>query len=277
MSHFALKVQNMSCGYGSKFHLANVDFTIDQGSFTSIIGPNGAGKTTLFRAISGMLSIENGDIFLEGENLKTLSHKARARKIAIVNQSVEAGAMRIEDYVLMGRLPYRTPFSFFETKEDYEIAEENMRLTGVWEKRHKLMDQLSGGEQQLAAIARALTQKTNLLLLDEPTAHLDISHQMKVLNLVRRLNHETKLTVLLIIHDLNLASEYSDQLIMLKEGTIFAQGTPEEVLTYNNIEEVYNTVVITRSNPMSGKPFIFPVSEVTLREDISKKTIQSAI
>lgn len=271
MNHFALEIKKMSCGYGNKFRISDIDFVVDRGSFTSIIGPNGAGKTTLFRGISGMLAIEEGEILLEDDNLTTLSHKARARKIAIVNQSVEAGSMMIEDYVLMGRLPYRTTLSFFETKEDYEIAEESMRLTGVWEKRHKLMNQLSGGEQQLAAIARALTQKTNLLLLDEPTAHLDISHQMKVLNLVRRLNHENNLTVLLIIHDLNLASEYSDRLIMLKEGKVFAQGTPEEVLTYNNIEEVYNTVVITRSNPMSGKPFIFPVSEVTLKEGISRK------
>lgn len=271
MSHFALEVKNISCGYGNKFRISDIDFAIKKGSFTSIIGPNGAGKTTLFRGISGMLSSESGDVLLQEENLKTLSHKARARKIAIVNQSVEAGSMMIEDYVLMGRLPYRTPFSFFETKEDYDIAEENMRLTGVWEKRHKLMNQLSGGEQQLAAIARALTQKTNLLLLDEPTAHLDISHQMKVLNLVRRLNRENNLTVLLIIHDLNLASEYSDCLIMLKDGKVFAQGTPEEVLTYSNIEEVYNTVVITRSNPMSGKPFIFPVSEITLKDSFSKK------
>ena len=123
------------------------------------------------------------------------------------------------------------------------------------------MNRLSGGEQQLAAIARALTQQTQILLLDEPTSHLDISHQMRILNLVQRLNRERDLTVLLIIHDLNLSSEFSDQLVMLKEGRIHTTGTPEEVLTYENIETVYDTLVVTHSNPLSGKPCIFPVSE----------------
>ena len=135
-----------------------------------------------------------------------------------------------------------------------------MKLTGVWEKRHKLMNQLSGGEQQLAAIARALTQQTDILLLDEPTSHLDISHQMKILNLVQWLNRERNLTVLLIIHDLNLASEFSDQLVMLKSGKVHTTGTPEEVLTYKHIETVYDMLVVTQKNPLSGKPCVFPVS-----------------
>lgn len=134
------------------------------------------------------------------------------------------------------------------------------------------MNRLSGGEQQLAAIARALTQKTQILLLDEPTAHLDISHQMKVLNLIQRLNRENHLTVLLIIHDLNLASEYSDRLILLKHGQLYATGTPEDVLTYENIEKVYDTMVVTRTNPISGRPFIFPVSESAL--DAHRKNFQ---
>lgn len=261
----AIKIEDLDCGYGDKFRISDISFEVPAGCFTAVIGPNGAGKTTLFRGISGMLGADRGKILIEGEDIAGLSHKERARKIAIVNQTVEAGNMTIEDYVLMGRLPYRTPFCFFESREDMEIAEENMRLTGVWEKKDKMMNRLSGGEQQLAAIARALTQKTRILLLDEPTAHLDISHQMKVLNLIQRLNHENHLTVLLIIHDLNLASEYSDRLIMLDHGRLYASGTPDEVLTYENIEKVYDTIVITRNNPVSGKPFIFPVSDSALR------------
>lgn len=264
MSGKAIEVQHLSCGYGDKFRISDIHFEVPVGCFTSIVGPNGAGKTTLFRGVAGTLPLNEGKVLLEGADLSKLSCKERARKIAIVNQTVEAGYMTIEDYVLMGRLPYRTPFHFFETSGDYAIAEESMRLTGVWEKKDKLMNRLSGGEQQLAAIARALTQKTRILLLDEPTAHLDISHQMRVLNLVQRLNQENHLTVLLIIHDLNLASEYSDHLIMLNRGELYVQGTPEEVLTYENIEKVYNTVVVTRTNPVSGKPFIFPVSENAL-------------
>lgn len=256
----AIRVEGLGCGYGSKFRISDICFEVPKGCFTSVIGPNGAGKTTLFRGLSGLLRADAGQVWIEGMDLARLSHKERAQRIAIVNQTVEAGSMSIEEYVLMGRLPYRTSFQFFESREDYDIAEECMRLTGVWGMKDKPMDRLSGGEQQLAAIARALTQRTNILLLDEPTAHLDISHQMKVLNLIQRLNRENHLTVLLIIHDLNLASEYSDRLIMLNEGRIYVQGTPEEVITYENIEKVYDTLVISQKNPLSGKPFIFPVS-----------------
>lgn len=260
----AIKIENLNCGYGDKFRISDVTFEIPEGCFAAVIGPNGAGKTTLFRSISGMLKADKGKICIEGEDIAGLSHKERARKIAIVNQTVEAGHMTIEDYVLMGRLPYRTPFHFFESREDYDIAEESMRMTGVWKMKDKMMNRLSGGEQQLAAIARALAQKTRILLLDEPTAHLDISHQMRVLNLIQRLNRENHITVLLIIHDLNLASEYSDRLLLMNSGRLYASGTPDKVLTYENIEKVYDTIVVTRNNPVSGKPFIFPVSESAL-------------
>ena len=257
----AIEIENLQCGYNHKFTIRDISFTVERGKLTSIIGPNGAGKTTLYRAITGMLPVQQGSIRINGTDAFRMTHKARAKQLAIVNQTVEADFISIEDYVLMGRLPYHAPLQLFESKEDYAIAEKNMRLTGIWEKRAKLMNQLSGGEQQLAAIARALTQQTEILLLDEPTSHLDISHQMRILNLVQRLNREQNLTVLLIIHDLNLASEFSDRLIMLKEGSIHSSGTPEEVLTYDNIESVYDTLVITQSNPLSGKPCVFPVSD----------------
>lgn len=269
----AIKVKGLSCGYGNKFHITDIHFEVPVGCFTSVIGPNGAGKTTLFRGISGLLPANKGSVEIEHTELSRMSHKEWARKIAIVNQTVEAGNMTMEDYVLMGRMPYRSPFQFFDTPEDYAIAEENMRLTGTWNKKDKFMNRLSGGEQQLAAIARALTQKTNILLLDEPTAHLDISHQMKVLNLIQRLNKENHLTVLLIIHDLNLASEYSDHLILLNKGKIFTQGTPQEVLTYDHIEEVYDTMVVSQPNPISGKPFIFPVSANALESSRKSNTL----
>ena len=141
-----------------------------------------------------------------------------------------------------------------------------MKLTGILPYAKKYMSQLSGGEQQLAAIAQALIQEPELLLLDEPTSHLDISHQVQILNLIQRLNRDAGLTVLMIIHDLNLAAEYCDYLIMMNKGNIHTLGTPDEVLTYKNIEEVYNTVVVTGKNPLSEKPAIFLVSEKVLKE-----------
>jgi iron complex transport system ATP-binding protein len=174
--------------------------------------------------------------------------------------------MTVEEYVLMGRMPYRKQFQFFETANDIAVADKYIKLTGISELRDKNMNALSGGEQQLAGIARALTQEPQLLLLDEPTSHLDITHQVQILNLIRRLSDELKLTVLMIIHDLNLAGEYCDSLVMMQKGTLRKKGTPHEVLNYMDIEAVYDTVVITRTNPVSGKPVVFLVSEKTLKK-----------
>jgi iron complex transport system ATP-binding protein len=192
--------------------------------------------------------------------------KEKAQNIAVVTQNIEAGNMSVEEYVLMGRFPYRKNFQFFETKEDLEIADKYISLTGVSHLREKNMNSLSGGEQQLAGIARALAQEPQLLLLDEPTSHLDITHQVQILNLIRRLSETLGLTVLMIIHDLNLAGEYCDSLLMMQDGSLRLKGTPHEVLNYKDIEAVYNTVVITRTNPVSGKPVVFLVSEKTLKQ-----------
>jgi len=255
-----LEIQNFSCGYPNKFVIKGIDFRIPKGGFTGVVGPNGSGKTTLFNGITAELSGLNGHILLDGENIHKMNFKQRARKLAIVAQNIESPDMSVEDYVLMGRLPYHGKYQFFESSHDFELAQKYMELTGLISFKDKYMNQLSGGEQQLAAIARALCQEPELLLLDEPTSHLDIGHQIQILNLIQQLNREMKLTVLMIIHDLNLAGEYCDFLVMLNKGEMYALGTPEEVLNYKNIEEVYNTLVVTQKNPVSGKPAVFLVS-----------------
>ncbi len=265
-----LDIQNYSCGYGSKFVLTGIDFTLTEGCFAGIIGPNGSGKTTLFRGISSELSTRMGHIKINEKDLQHLSFNERAKNIAVVSQTIETAHIKLDDYVLMGRLPYQGRFTFFESEKDYAIAEKYMRLTNVWHLRDKMMNEMSGGEQQLAAIARALTQEPKLLLLDEPTAHLDISHQVQVLNLIQELNKNLKLTVLMNIHDLNLAGEYCDYLIMLKEGKVHTKGTPEDVLNYQHIEDVYNTVVVTDKNPVSQKPTVFLVSGKVMDETKNK-------
>lgn len=261
------EIKSFSCGYPGKFVLQDINFKIQKGEFVGIIGPNGSGKTTLFKGISNELSTIKGSIILNTKNFQKISIKERAQNLAIVTQNIEVGSMTVEEYVLMGRIPYHRQFQFFETKTDVEIANKYMQLTGVDVLRDKLMNALSGGEQQLAGIARALTQEPQLLLLDEPTSHLDITHQVQILNLIRRLSKNLGLTVLMIIHDLNLAGEYCDSLIMMQEGKIRKTGTPTDVLNYQDIEAVYKTVVVTRTNPISNKPVVFLVSE----EVISKK------
>jgi len=259
-----LKIENIVSGYPGSFMLDSINIEIPAGMFTGIIGPNGSGKTTLFKTITGDLKILQGSIFLNGNNISQMSSRERARKMAIVTQTIDAGDVVVEDYVLMGRLPYKKPFQLIDRKEDIETAEKYMQLTGVTKYRSKLMNHLSGGEQQMAAIARALAQEPELLLLDEPTSHLDISHQVQILNLLQQLNEEYGLTILMIIHDLNLAGEYCGNLVMLNKGRLHISGSPDEVLNYKDIEEVYETVVITQKNPLSGKPAIFLVSGKTL-------------
>ena len=259
MTKSLLKIENFSCGYSS-FKIERINFSLPKGIFAGIIGPNGSGKTTLFRGIMGILPILKGQISLNGKNMSSFSLKQRAQHIAIVSQSTDNDDITVEDYVMMGRYPYFNRFQFFETKEDKEMAYRFMKETDVFQHRHKLISELSGGEQQRAAIARALTQQPDLLLLDEPTSHLDIAHQVRILDLIRQLNKEFSLTVLMIIHDLNAASEYCDHLIMLNEGTIHSQGTTEEVVTYQKIEEVYKTKVVVQKNPWSDKPAVFLVS-----------------
>jgi iron complex transport system ATP-binding protein len=255
------KIENFTCGYEDKFHITDINLSISKGSFIGIIGPNGCGKTTLFKGISGELKGQSGNIYLDGKNIRQWSHKEKARNLAIVSQDIEVPDMTVEDYVLMGRIPYHKNYQFFDTKADYAISEKYLDLTDVSRLRDKYLTQLSGGERQLVAITRALVQEPELLLLDEPTSHLDITHQVQVLNLVQQLNEQLGLTVLMIIHDLNLAGEYCDQLILMNKGQIQKCGTPEEVLTFDTIEGVYETVVVTKTNPVSGRPAIFLVSK----------------
>lgn len=260
-----LSVKGLKSGYARSFMINHIDFEITKGSFTGIVGPNGSGKTTLFKTITGELSLMEGNIFLNNNHISSMQPKQKARKIAIVTQNTDAVDISVEDYVLMGRYPYKENFQLFDTAKDHELADKFMKLTGVSKFKNKLMNQLSGGEQQLVAIAKALAQEPELLLLDEPTSHLDISHQMQILNLIQKLNEDYNLTVLMIIHDLNLAAEFCDYLIMMDNGKIYVKGTPEEVLTYTNIEEVFKAVVITQENRITKKPSILLVSDRTYR------------
>ena len=253
----AIELRDLRCGYRGQVILDVPRLQISPGEFTAVIGPNGSGKTTLARVVSGVIPPYSGAVRVNGRDVSRLSPRARARALAVVNQSVEALDMPLEDYVLMGRHPHRPPYRFFETAAEISLARENIRLAGLLPGNTPL-DRLSGGERQMAAIARALTQQTGILLLDEPTAHLDIAHQVKILDLVRRLNRERGITIVLIIHDLNLASEYSDRLILLDRGAPLVSGAPSEVLTPSRVESVYRTPVTVLPSPFSGRPFIFP-------------------
>lgn len=256
-----LEIRNLTCGYDSGFVLQDINFEVKHGELFGIIGPNGSGKTTLLRAITRLLRPKKGEIIFEGKDIWQVPLRELSKKVAVVTQNPPANFMSIEEFVLLGRIPHYRKFQFLETRKDFEISRRCMALTNTIGLRDKSINQISGGERQLVSIARALSQQPELLLLDEPTAHLDITHQIRILDLIRRLNKEFGLTVIVVLHDLNLASEYCDRLILLNNGFIHKVGSPKEVLTYQIIEEVYKTVVVVRENPISSKPYVFLVSE----------------
>lgn len=256
-----LRIRNLTCGYDSKIILHGIDLDVEEGELIGVIGPNGSGKTTLIRAVSRVLKPASGEVMLDGKNIWQTGFKELARKIAVVPQAFSGGTMSVEEFVLLGRIPHFTEFQFLETQEDLKIAKESMVLTDTYGLKDRLMKETSGGERQLALVSRALAQQPRLLLLDEPTAHLDIAHQVRILDLIRRLNKELGLTVIIVLHDLNLASEYCRRLVLINEGRIHKVGLPEEVIRYQIIEEVYKTVVVVKENPVSFKPCVFLVSE----------------
>ncbi|MCM8826453.1 MAG: ABC transporter ATP-binding protein [Candidatus Omnitrophica bacterium] len=278
-----LKIQNLSCGYDTifsfgqqknlEFVLQDINLTVEKGQIFGIIGPNGAGKTTLLKAISRILKPKKGKILLDGKDIWQMSFRGLAKKIALVPQTFNSIDMTVEEFVLLGRIPHIKKFQFLESKEDLKVAQNCIKLTEIWELKDQLISNISGGERQLALIAKALTQQPRLLLLDEPSLHLDIAHQVKILDLIKRLNEEFKLTVVMVLHDLNLASEYCEKLVLLNEGKVYQVGTPKEILNSHIIKEVYKTEVLVEENPFSSKPYILLVSQK--REVSNEKRVNS--
>ncbi|MBN2453804.1 MAG: ABC transporter ATP-binding protein [Candidatus Omnitrophica bacterium] len=265
-----LDIHNLTCGYGGGFSLKDINMRVEKGELMGIIGPNGSGKTTLFRAVTRILKPERGSVMFEGRDIRRIPVKELSTGMAIVSQGAEAGSMTLEEFVLLGRTPYFNRFQFLETSKDLSAAEKAMKLTGTYGLRDRPMSRMSGGERQLGLIARALAQEPRLLLLDEPTTHLDIAHQVVIMDLIKKLNRDLGITIVVVLHDLNLASEYCGRITLMKNGNIYKTGTPGEVLTYQIIEEAYNTVVVVEKNPVSSRPYVLVVPE----EERNKKNIK---
>ena len=254
-----LEVDSVSCGYGAKKVLDGISFSVEKGDFTGIIGPNGAGKTTLFRAITRVLKPSGGRILYNGQNI--FNYKGLEKEVAAMSQFMEEPfSFTVEDFVMMGRFPHIKRFSE-PGQKDEAVVRGALDITDTSALRLRKVNELSGGERQRVYLAQALAQEPKLLLLDEPTAHLDIGHQIEVMDLIQKLNRDNKITVLMVMHDLNLAGEYCSKLVLLNNGAITCSGTPRQVLTYQNIEQAYRTVVVVKDNPLSSKPFVLPVSK----------------
>lgn len=257
-----LKIDKLKFSYNNREILKKIDLYLEEREFVGIIGPNGSGKTTLLKNISRILSPDSGVIYLNQKLLNSYDTGELARFMAVVPQDTAVNYnFTVYDLIMMGRNPYQDRWGRVK-KEDKEIVEEVMELTDTVEFRDKRINELSGGERQRVIIARALAQKPRVLLLDEPTASLDINYQREIFDLLASLNKDLDLTVIVVSHDLNLSSQYCSKLVLLKDGKIFKVGKPEEVLTARNIKEVYHTEVVVKNNPLTGRPFIIMVPKV---------------
>jgi len=247
--------------YNQEPVLDDVNLEIDKGSFVSIIGPNGSGKSTLLKNISAELIPQQGAVILENQDIFTINKKILAQNMAVVPQETGGDfAFSVWEAVLMGRMPHQKRFQA-DSEQDMEIAARAMKLTNVWGLRDRMINELSGGEKQRVIVARALAQEPRILLLDEPTSHLDLQHQLELLELLHDLNHNRGLTIIAVLHDLNLAARFSQKILLLDRGRIFAYGTPAQVLTVDNIRKTYHIEVAVTTNAISGGLNIIPLSK----------------
>ncbi len=251
-----LSAISLDLAYSSKPVLHGVDLSLARGELLGLIGPNGSGKTTLIRCLSGVLKPTIGSVTLAGKNLDEYSDQERARQIAVVPQSAQLPpAFTVFECISLGRTPHLSWLGRLGTR-DLKIVQRAMRSCEIEPLNDRRISELSGGEQQRVLLARALSQDCPVLLLDEPTAHLDLHHQVALLNLVRQMAKEQNLAILIAIHDLNLASLYADRLVLLIEGRVRASGTPSEVLTTETLQNAYQIPLQVHANPQHGSPWV---------------------
>ena len=250
----ALEAKGIDFSYYNGSILKEIDLQLWQGELVGLIGPNGSGKTTLIRVLSGLISPKRGSVRLDGEVLTHFNRRQIARRIAVVPQELTVPfAFTVQEMVMLGRSPHVRPLAG-ASAHDRQVVEQKMTLTDTLELASRPFNELSGGEKQRVIIAMALAQEAEILLLDEPTVHLDISHQVEILELIKRLNRQQGLTVLAIIHDLNLAALYFDRLLLLNSGRIVASGTPGQVLCEERIRQVFQTNVQVQEHPTYFTP-----------------------
>lgn len=250
----SLELKNVTLAYGQRVILRDVSFEVRRGEFLGLVGPNGSGKSTLVRGITNLLAPRSGQILIDGHSVGSMSRGELARKVAVVPQApVLPELFTAFEMVLMGRTPH-LKFLQHEGKKDMDIAWRAMQKTQTDHLSKRRVGELSGGERQRLTIARALTQEAQLLLLDEPTSHLDLKYQVETLDLVKEMCVEHGLAAVAALHDLNLAAQYSDRLVMLEHKSIHSQGSLDKVITSEAIREVYGADVYVYPHPVNRLP-----------------------
>lgn len=254
-----LVAEHIGLGYGDRLIIDDLDLEIPTGVITTIIGPNGCGKSTLLRSLSRLLKPRTGQILLDGHNITTMRTRDVARVLGMLPQAPLAPeGLTVADLVARGRHPHQSWLRQWSSDDEGEVAAALAR-TGIADLADRPVDELSGGQRQRAWISMALAQGTDILLLDEPTTYLDLAHSVEVLDLVDRLHSELGRTVVMVLHDLNLAVRYSDHLVVMKDGRIVRSGPPSEVISAELLAEVFDLDASVIEDPVSGRPLIIPI------------------
>ncbi|MCM3691836.1 ABC transporter ATP-binding protein [Neobacillus niacini] len=249
-----LSTEELSIGYGERLIVKNLSIEIPDKKITTIIGPNGCGKSTLLKAITRIISHQSGNILLDGNDISKVNTKILAKQMAILPQTPEsASGLTVGELVSYGRFPYQKGFGRL-TKKDYEVIDWALEVTGTIDFKFRPVDALSGGQRQRVWIAMALAQETEIIFLDEPTTYLDMAHQLEVLELLQKLNHEQERTIVMVLHDLNQAARFADHIIALKDGEIVKAGNCEEVISHKVLKKVFNIDAVIGHDPRTGKP-----------------------
>lgn len=255
-----LEACDLTVSYDHRIAVDTLTLTLNTGEITAIIGPNGAGKSTLLRALNGQIP-KSGSILIDGQRLERLNRRSISRRIAVVAQEAELRfPVTVLEFVLGGRFAWATNAGWgWETERDLQVAEAVLRETDLTDLSDRLMNELSGGERQRALMARALTTEAPILLLDEPTANLDLSHQATLLSLVRNRCDRHQAAALVVTHDINLAAQFADKILLMKQGKTVHSGRPEDVLTPHILQEVFDVKVLVDAHPVTGGPRVTPI------------------
>ena len=249
-----ITTKNLNISYGNVDIVKDLNLSIPEGKITTIIGANGCGKSTILKTLARILKPKSGEIYIAGTEINKQSSKELAKKMAVLPQSPKApDGLTVQELIAYGRFPHQKGFGSL-SKEDHDIVNWALEVTGISEFKDRTIDALSGGQRQRAWIAMALAQETDILLLDEPTTYLDLAHQLDILKLLEELNKKQGRTIVMVIHELNNAARFADHMIGVKKGKKVCEGTPKEVMTNQNLKEIFNIDAEIIEEAKSGKP-----------------------
>jgi iron complex transport system ATP-binding protein len=255
-----LRASDLRLAYGDRVVADALDLDVIEGTVTAVIGPNGCGKSTLLRALGRLLRPQHGSVLLDGKDIHRMSTKDVAKVLGLLPQSPQApDGLTVADLVARGRHPHQSWYRQWSSDDEAAVAHA-LALTGIGDLAERAVDELSGGQRQRAWLSMSLAQGTDLLLLDEPTTYLDLSHQVDVLDLVRELHRSGGRTVVMVLHDLNLAARYADRLVAVRGGTVVADGAPADVLTERLLAEVFDLTAKVIEDPVFGTPLVVPIA-----------------